>query len=168
MALSNNPGIGWSMRIDREILCLPYAGFLLLRYYNYYRLNLSFVSIWVFEFCHNLSFWFLWQFEFLCFVTIWVFDVGHDLTFLSFVTIWLFELCHNLTFWVVTIWLFEFCHNLSSVTIWVLSQFEFFSFVTRGTMLCWTLKLKEVLNKQIFSASVPEAAVLIWNIHSLE
>ena len=31
----------------------------------------------------------------------------------------------------------------------------------RGTMLCWTLKLKDVLNKQIISASVPEAAVLI-------
>ena len=31
----------------------------------------------------------------------------------------------------------------------------------RGTMFRWTLKLKEVLNKQILSASVPEAAVLI-------
>ena len=38
----------------------------------------------------------------------------------------------------------------------------------RGTMFRWTLKLKEVLNKQILSASVPEAAVLIWNSHSLE
>ena len=27
-------------------------------------------------------------------------------------------------------------------------------------MLCWTLKLKEVLNKRRLSASVPEAAVL--------
>ena len=27
-------------------------------------------------------------------------------------------------------------------------------------MVCWTLKLKEVLNKQILSASAPEAAVL--------
>ena len=31
----------------------------------------------------------------------------------------------------------------------------------RGTMFRWTLKLKEVLNEQILSASVPEAAVLI-------
>ena len=31
----------------------------------------------------------------------------------------------------------------------------------RGTMFCLTLKLKEVLNKQILSASVLEAAVLI-------
>ena len=30
-----------------------------------------------------------------------------------------------------------------------------------GIMFCWTLRLKEVLNKQILSASVPEAAVLI-------
>ena len=33
--------------------------------------------------------------------------------------------------------------------------------VKRGTLFRWTLKLKEVLNKQILSASVPEAAVLI-------
>ena len=39
---------------------------------------------------------------------------------------------------------------------------------TRGTMLCTTLKLKEVLNKQTLSASVPDAAVLIWNSQSLE
>ena len=35
----------------------------------------------------------------------------------------------------------------------------------RGTMFRWTLKPKEVLNKQILSASVPEAALLrevIW------
>ena len=31
-----------------------------------------------------------------------------------------------------------------------------------------TLKLKEVLNKQILSASVPEAAVLILNSHRRE
>ena len=35
-------------------------------------------------------------------------------------------------------------------------------------MFCWTLKLEEVLNKQILSASVPEAAVGISNSHSLE
>ena len=31
----------------------------------------------------------------------------------------------------------------------------------RGTMFCWTLKLKLILNEQILSASVPENAVLI-------
>ena len=36
-----------------------------------------------------------------------------------------------------------------------------YGFIERGTMFCSTLKLKEVLNKQILSASVPEAAVLI-------
>ena len=51
---------------------------------------------------------------------------------------------------------------------------SFFCFKTaqnstkRGTMFCTTLKLKEVLNKQILSASVPDAAVLIWNSQSLE
>ena len=33
--------------------------------------------------------------------------------------------------------------------------------IERGTMFRWTLKLNEVLNTQILSASVPEAAVLI-------
>ena len=43
----------------------------------------SFVTIWVFEFCHNSSCWVLSQFEFL-----------------SFVTIWVFHFCQNLCFWV--------------------------------------------------------------------
>ena len=59
-----------------------------------------------------------------------------------------FEFHHNLRFSVSS--QFEF---LRLITIWVLS------FVTRGTMFCWTLKLKKVLNEQILSASVPEAAV---------
>ena len=54
----------------------------------------------------------------------------------------------------------------SNNSIWVLSQFEFMSFATRGMMFCATLKLKEVLNKRILSASVPEATVLIWNSQS--
>ena len=57
---------------------------------------LIFITIWVFGFCHNLSFWVLSQFEFL-----------------SFVTICGFQFCHNLSFF-------------SFVTVWVLSQFEFF------------------------------------------
>ena len=35
-------------------------------------------------------------------------------------------------------------------------------------MFCWTTKLKEVLNKRTLLGSVPEAAVLIRNSHSLE
>ena len=59
--------------------------------YGRYQLSLvSFVTIWVFDFCHNQSFWVLSQFEFLIFDTIWV---------LNLVTIWVFEFCHNLSFW---------------------------------------------------------------------
>ena len=113
---------------------------------------------------HNLIFWVLSQFELL-----------------SFVFIWAFELCLNLSFWVLSQielsqlefflnWVFELSQLeiFSFVTIWVLSQFKLLSFVTRGTMFRWTLKLKKVLNKRILSASVPEAAVLIWNSNSLE
>ena len=31
--------------------------------------TVTFVTIWVFDFCHTLSFWVLSQFEFLSFVT---------------------------------------------------------------------------------------------------
>ena len=65
---------------------------------------------------------------FFSFVTIWVFEFGHNLCFLvssqfevfSFVTIWVFEFCPNLSFWVlsqfvflcfVTIWVLKFCYN---------------------------------------------------------
>ena len=41
-------------------------------------------------------------------------------------------------------------------------------FCQRGTLFRWTLKLTEVLNKPILSASGSEAAVLIGNSHSLE
>ena len=117
------------------------------------------------KFCYNLSFWFGSQFAFLSFVTIWVIEFCHNfLVFefclklcfsvlsqldfvkfcqiLSFVTVWFFEFCHKLCFWVlsqlvffsfVTILTFEFCHKLS----WVLSQFVFLSFVTRGSRYCW-------------------------------
>ena len=60
---------------------------------------LSLITIWVFEFCHSLSFWVLSQFTFLNFGTFWVFKFCHILTFwalshfmfLAFVTFWLFE-----------------------------------------------------------------------------
>ena len=84
---------------------------------------LSFVTIWVIEFCHNMS-----QFKFwhnFGFVTIWV------LSQLEF-----FKFFHNLSFWVfsqfeffsfVSIWVFEFYHHLS---FWVWSKFGFLSFIT--------------------------------------
>ena len=85
------------------------------------------ITIWVFEFCHNLIFWVLSQFEFLSFVTIWVFEFRQNLSFwvlsqfefFSFVTIYIFKFCHNLSFWVSS--QFEF---------WVSSQFEFLSVIT--------------------------------------
>ena len=81
---------------------------------------LRFVTNWVLEFCHNLT-----QFEFL----VWSqFESYH---ILSFVTIWS---CHNLSFVTILVlsqlelfFFFKFCHNLS---LRVLSQLEFLSFVT--------------------------------------
>ena len=82
---------------------------------------LSFVTICLFEFCHNLICWVLSQFEL---VTIWAFN-NLSCQDLSFVTIWVFEDCQNLSF--VTIWVFKTCYNLK---VWVWSQFEFLSLVT--------------------------------------
>ena len=65
------------------------------------------ITIWVFEYCHNLSFWILLKFVFFSFLT--NFDKTQKL---------------KLNFWVLS--QFEF---LSFVTIWfflVLSQFVFF------------------------------------------
>ena len=110
------------------------------------------VTTSVFEFCHNLRFKVLSQFDILelssfsslvlsqlkclSFVTIWVFEFSHKFEFLGFVTIWYFEIHQSLSFWVffsqveilrfVQIWVFEFRHNLS---FWYLSQFEFESLV---------------------------------------
>ena len=66
------------------------------------------VTIWVFEFCHNLIF--------LCFLS--------PLSFL--VLSYFVELCHNLffefghnsCFWVSSHFEFEFCNKLSLVTVW--------------------------------------------------
>ena len=104
------------------------------------------VTIWVFEFCHTLSFWVLSQFEFfLNFVTIWVWryvtilvsKFHHNLSliffilsqfeFLSFITVWVFLVSWQFVFLsFIAIWFFEFDHNLSS---WVSSQYEFWSFI---------------------------------------
>ena len=87
-------------------------------------------SIWVVEFCHNLSCWILSQFQFLKFVKLWVKFCPHSsfwvllqFKFLSFVTILVFEICINLSCWVfsskfnflsfVSILVSEFSHNLN-------------------------------------------------------
>ena len=66
----------------------------------------SFVTVWIFELCHNLSL-----------VTFWVLEFCHNL---SFVTIQVFEFCNILSYWVlwqsfwvfITVWVFEFHHIL--------------------------------------------------------
>ena len=94
----------------------------------FHHFRSSFVTIWEFEFCHNLRFWVLLQFEFLNCVTICV---------LSCVTIWVFEFCHNYIFFrFVTFLVFGFCHSLVTVGVlsqfksWVFSQIKFVNFVT--------------------------------------
>ena len=55
-------------------------------FFNFVTISgFEFVTIWVVEFCPNLSCWVLPQFELLSFVKIWV----------EFVTVWAFEICHN-------------------------------------------------------------------------
>ena len=90
------------------------------------------------SFCHNLSFvtiLVLSQFEFLSFVTIWVFEFCHKLKILVLAQLEVLS-CQNFGFWVlsqfefksfVIIWVFKLSHFkfLSFVTIWVFSQFEF-------------------------------------------
>ena len=109
---------------------------------------------------HNLSFWVLSQFDFLCFVTIWVFkfcrslsfQILSEVVFFIFFKIQIFEFCHNLIFWVLSQFeflschnlslsfvknlVFEFCHNLSFL---VLSQFEFCHNLSFVTIWVWVL-----------------------------
>ena len=93
-----------------------------LEFHHNSSLSLSFVTIWVFELFHSSSFFLLltvWSFEFghnLVLVKIWIFEwsrfqfeFSHNFDFLS---------CYNLNLGFVTIWVFEW------------SQFEFLSFVT--------------------------------------
>ena len=88
---------------------------------------LSYVIIWVLEFCHNLSFS---QYEFchnLSCVTIWVVQPFELCNHLSFVTIWVlwpFEFCDHLSFLKNLNLIFFLLHNMSFVTIWVLPQGE--------------------------------------------
>ena len=55
----------------------------------------------------------------------------------------------------------QYTLSLASDNYHALASLASHNFCVRGTMFRWTLKVKEVLNKQILSASVPETAVLI-------
>ena len=100
---------------------------------------MSFITISVFEFHHNLSYYFFLHFDFLSFHHNLRFLISSRFDFLSLITIWVF------TF--ITIWAFE-CRLfksrfefLSFITIlcfyyhqnwsfWVSTQFEYFKFIT--------------------------------------
>ena len=78
-------------------------------------------------------------FEFLSFVTIQVLEFWHNLSFefLSVVTIWVFKFCHNLSFWVLSHFEFLSCKILS---FWVLSYFDIFGencFSVFLYIFCW-------------------------------
>ena len=90
----------------------------------------SFVTFWVVEVCHILSFMF--------------FSSSH-FKFLNFVNYFSFCFCHSFCFWVLQFWVlshsefchirsffFVFCHILSFkfcqiLSLWVMSQLNFFS-----------------------------------------
>ena len=107
----------WSLPREHFIGCQVVKMFLLKALKKHFSLieifyNSSFVTICVFEFDHNLSFWVvtIWVFSFVTIwvVKIWVFEFHHSLSFcvssqfefLSFITIWVFDYDHNLSFWV--------------------------------------------------------------------
>ena len=74
------------------------------------------------------------QFEILSFVTIWVFEFSHNLS-LSVVTIWVFDFCHNLRFVKIWVFIFLFYHNKNfgfcqNLYFLVLSQIDCPSSVT--------------------------------------
>ena len=88
-------------------------------HYNY------FCNYCHFYYYHNLSCWVVTilffsfaQFEFLSLVTIWSFKFCHNLFFLSFITVWVLKFCYNVFFLL-----------FFSFFFFVLSVFDFFSFV---------------------------------------
>ena len=142
---------------------------------------LSYVTIWAFELCHNLSFWVVSTFEFLSFVAIWVLELS-KFEFLSFVKIWVkvvtirvfklskfnfFCCCQNLIFWVLSKIDFLSCHNLG---FQVLSQFDFLSFATRAWMFGQSLNDNSLLNYsfQIFRIFFPSQTVFFVSINLSE
>ena len=109
------------------------------------KIFLSFVTIWVLSFCHDLSFCVLSQFECLSFLTIWI---CKNLSFLvapfsvfEFDKIWSFQLSHLKFLSLVTIWVFElfqfkFLSLFKILVFSVLSQFELI-FVTIWIVAIW-------------------------------
>ena len=51
---------------------------------NFFCCYLSFWVLFLFEFCHNMSWWVASQFVFLSFVTIWLFKFSHNLSIFFF------------------------------------------------------------------------------------
>ena len=106
---------------------------------------MSFVTDWVLEFCHNLSFWVYHNWSFLSFVTLRFFWLG---CYLNFEHIFFFSISQFLSFVTISVWkelstldLFSFAtyeiFNFHNTSFWVLPCFEFlscytwiFSFVT--------------------------------------
>ena len=129
---------------------------------------LSFVTIWVSDFCNNLSFWVLSQFRFFpsvffFFFTNWVFEFCHTFS-------WVFSqfgFCHKVSFWVLSQFDFFVCHNIFLLfffNIWVyfyLSHFEFFSKKNLTKKILWrkekNCEKKLFVNKnKILTKFIPE------------
>ena len=94
---------------------------------------LLFFSLFLFEFCHNISLKF---YNFLCFralsqsqfifVAIWVFKFCHNLSFRLFHTLIFFLFFLQFQFLILVItWVFEFSHNFGWIQIW---GFKFYFF----------------------------------------
>ena len=96
----------WSLVTNQIVeFCHIYFNFLQFEFVHCHNLRFGTITVWVFDFCHNLIFFFF----------IW-----SQFDFLSLVTIWFFEFCKYLRF--VTIWLFDF----GSIYIYIFS-FMYFS-----------------------------------------
>ena len=138
---------------------------MILKICRYYYCHYCYCPYCHYYYCQNLIFLVLSQFDFLSFVTIQVFEFCHNLS-LSFITFCFSEFCQNSSFWVcqnlsfwvlsyfflaksqfkclsfVTIWIFELSWvELSFLVLW---EFEFLSFVTIwvikfGHNLSWVL-----------------------------
>ena len=102
------------------------------------QMFLSFVPIWVVEFCQNFSCWILSQFWILLnielyFVLIQVFFlVLLQFQILTFITICFFLSVFKKKLYMsfVTIFVSEFCHNLSKKNVVTLWHIKMLSFVT--------------------------------------
>ena len=107
------------------------------------------IIIWIFEFCHNFEFGHNFRFGVLSQFDFWILMY---FVFLRFVTIWVFESHKNLSIWVSSQFRFfslvtirVFCFVLSQLKFFlVLSHFEFLSFVTN-----WSFSLSKTFINNI-------------------